>query len=102
MTKEEINKLVQPIVGKNVFIEDIQKVIDSINNLYAEKGFVTARAFLPEQTVQNGNIYIALTESKIGNITVEQNKWTKDGYITTRLPQKKGNYLISLNLKRCS
>lgn len=100
LTKEEINKLVQPIVGKNVFIEDIQKVIDSINNLYAEKGFVTARAFLPEQTVQNGNIYIALTESKIGNITVEQNKWTKDGYITTRLPQKKGNYLISLNLKK--
>ena len=56
LTKEEINNLVKPLVGKNVFIEDIQKVIDSINNLYAEKGFVTARAFLPEQTVQNGNI----------------------------------------------
>ena len=95
LTKEEINKLVQPIVGKNVFIEDIQKVIDSINNLYAEKGFVTARAFLPEQTVENGNIYIALTESKIGSITVSENKWTKDGYITSRLPQKEGELLLS-------
>ncbi len=100
LTKEEINKLVQPIVGKNVFIEDIQKVIDSINNLYAEKGFVTARAFLPEQTVQNGNIYIALTESKIGNITVEQNKWTKDGYITTRLPQKEGELFDIVELEK--
>ncbi len=100
LTKEEINKLVQPIVGKNVFIEDIQKVIDSINNLYAEKGFVTARAFLPEQTVENGNIYIALTESKIGNITVEQNKWTKDGYITSRLPQKEGELFDIVELEK--
>lgn len=100
LTKEEINKLVQPIVGKNVFIEDIQKVIDSINNLYAEKGFVTARAFLPEQTVENGNIYIALTESKIGSITVEQNKWTKDGYITSRLPQKEGELFDIVELEK--
>ena len=100
LTKEEINKLVQPIVGKNVFIEDIQKVIDSINNLYAEKGFVTARAFLPEQTVENGNIYIALTESKIGSITVEQNRWTKDGYITSRLPQKEGELFDIVELEK--
>ena len=56
LTKEEINKAIQPLVGRNVFIEDIQKAIDNINNLYAEKGFVTARAFLPEQTVENGHI----------------------------------------------
>ncbi len=100
LTQDEINKLVQPIVGRNVFIEDIQKVIDSINNLYAEKGFVTARAFLPEQTVENGNIYIALTESKIGNITVQQNKWTKEGYITRRLPEKEGQLFDIVELEK--
>ena len=100
LTKDEINKLVQPLVGRNVFIEDIQKVIDSINNLYAEKGFVTARAFLPEQTVENGNIYIALTESKIGSITVQQNKWTKDGYITRRLPEKEGQLFDIVELEK--
>ncbi len=100
LTKEEINKLVQPIVGKNVFIEDIQKVIDDINNLYAEKGFVTARAFLPEQTVQNGNIYIALTESRIGSITVEENRWTRDKYIKDRLPQKEGDLFDIVELEK--
>ncbi len=100
LTKEEINNLVQPIVGKNVFIEDIQKVIDSINNLYAEKGFVTARAFLPEQTVENGNIYIALTESRIGSITVQENRWTKDKYITDRLPQKEGDLFDIVELEK--
>ena len=100
LTKEEINKIVQPLVGRNVFIEDIQKVIDGINNMYAEKGFVTARAFLPEQTVENGHIYIALTESKIGNITVEQNRWTKDGYITRRLPEKEGQLFDIVELEK--
>lgn len=100
LTKEEIDNLVRPLVGRNVFIEDIQKVIDSINNLYAEKGFVTARAFLPEQTVENGNIYIALTESKIGNITVQQNRWTKDGYITRRLPEKEGQLFDIVELEK--
>lgn len=100
LTKEEINKLVQPLIGRNVFIEDIQQVIDNINNLYAEKGFVTARAFLPEQTVQNGNIYIALTESKIGSITVQQNRWTKDSYITKRLPEKEGQLFDIVELEK--
>ena len=100
LTKEEINKAIQSLVGRNVFIEDIQKAIDNINNLYAEKGFVTARAFLPEQTVENGHIYIALTESKIGNITVEQNKWTTDGYITRRLPEKEGQLFDIVELEK--
>ncbi len=100
LSKEEINQAVQSITGKNCSIQDIQKVIDQINNMYAAKGFVTARAFLPEQTVENGNIYIALTESKIGNITVQQNKWTTDGYITTRLPQKEGQLFDIVELEK--
>ncbi len=100
LTKEEINQLTQPLIGKNVYIQDIQNVVNQINNMYAAKGFVTARAFLPEQTVSNGNIYIALTESKIGNITVQQNRWTKEGYITRRLPQKEGQLFDIVELEK--
>lgn len=100
LSKEEINNITKSIVGKNVYIEDLQKVVDQINNAYAAKGFVTARAYLPEQTVENGNIYIALTESKIGNITVQQNKWTTDGYITSRLPQKEGQLFDIVELEK--
>ena len=91
LTPEEISSVTQPLVGRNCSIQDLQAVIDRINDMYAAKGFVTARAFLPEQTVDNGNVYIALTESKIGNITVKQNRWTKEGYITRRMPQKEGD-----------
>lgn len=100
LTKEEINKIVQPIVGKNVFMQDIVNVINEINNLYASKGFVTAKAFLPEQTVTNGKIYIELVESKVGNITVNQNRWTKDKYITDRMPQKENELFDIVELEK--
>lgn len=100
LNKEEINKIVQPIVGKNVFMQDIVNVINEINNLYASKGFVTAKAFLPEQTVTNGKIYIELVESKVGNISVNQNRWTKDKYITDRMPQKQNELFDIVELEK--
>lgn len=100
LSQEEVNQIVQPIVGKNVFISDIQNVIDQLNNLYAEKGFVTAKAFLPEQTVENGHIYIELIESKVGNLSVEQNKWTRTKYITDRIEQKPGELFDIVELEK--
>ncbi len=100
LTNEEINNIIKPLVGKNVFISDLQKAIDELNNLYAQKGFVTARAYLPEQTVENGNIHIGLTESKIGNITVQENRWTKSKYITDRLPEKESQLFDIVELEK--
>lgn len=100
LTKEEINNVIGQYVGKNVFMSDIQNAINAINNLYAEKGYVTARAYLPEQTVSNGNIRIELIESKIGNITVENNRYTTDKYILDRMPQKSGELFDIVNLEQ--
>lgn len=100
LTKEEIDNIIRPIIGRNVFIGDITGIVNQINELYASKGFVTAKAFLPEQTVTNGNIYIELVESRVGNITVEANRYTRDKYITDRLPQKKGDLFDIVELEK--
>ena len=100
LSQSEINSITQKLTGKNVLISDIQAVIDEINNLYASKGFVTARAYLPEQTVENGHIYIALMESRIGNVTIKDNKWTKTGYIERRIPEKQGQILDIVELEK--
>ncbi|MBQ8669279.1 ShlB/FhaC/HecB family hemolysin secretion/activation protein [bacterium] len=100
LTKEEINSVIGQYVGRNVFISDIQAAINGLNNLYAEKGYVTARAYLPEQTVANGNIKIELIESKIGEVTVVNNKYTTDKYILDRMPQKSGELFDIVNLEQ--
>lgn len=100
LTKEETDPIIQKLVGRNVFISDIQNVINEINNLYADKGYVTAKAFLPEQTVTGGNIFIDVIESRIGNITVEENRWTRSKYITDRLPEKEGDLFDIVDLEK--
>lgn len=100
LTKEEVSKIVGPLIGKNVTISDLKAAVEQINKIYAERGFVTARAFLPEQTVENGNVRIELIESKVGNVTVEQNRWTKTGYITARMPQKEGDLFDIVELEQ--
>lgn len=100
LSKEDINGIIGKYVGKNVFMSDIQNAINELNNLYAERGYVTARAYLPEQTVTNGNIRIELIESKIGNITVVNNRYTKDKYILDRMPQKSGEIFDIVDLEK--
>lgn len=100
LSREEINRVIGQYVGKNVFMSDIQAAINGLNNLYAEKGYVTARAYLPEQTVSNGNIKIELIESKIGNISVVNNRYTTDNYILKRIPEKSGQLFDIVNLEQ--
>ncbi len=100
LSQEEINNIVRPLIGRNVFIKDITEAVNKINNLYASKGFVTARAFLPAQTVSNGHVYIDLVESKVGNITVKENRYTRSKYITDRLPQKQGDLFDIVELEK--
>jgi hemolysin activation/secretion protein len=100
LTSEEINGVIGQYVGRNVFMSDIQAAINALNNLYADKGYVTARAYLPEQTVSNGHIKIELIESKIGQVTVLNNKYTTDKYILNRIPEKSGQLFDIVNLEQ--
>ena len=75
-------------------------MIDEINALYAKKGFVTARAYLPEQEVANGAIYVGLIESRIGKVTIDGNRWTKSDYILDRIPDKEHQLFDIVKLEK--
>ncbi len=100
LSKEDVNAVVQPLIGKNVYVSDLKAAVEQINRMYANKGFVTARAFLPEQSVDNGHIRIELVESKVGNVTVEDNRWTTDNFIKKRIHPKEGELFDIVELER--
>ncbi len=100
LTREEIEPIISKYAGKNLFITDIQAMIDEINALYAQKGFVTAKAYLPEQQVENGAIYIDLIESRIGKVTIDGNKWTKSNYILDRIPDQEHQLFDIVKLEK--
>ncbi|HIS37153.1 TPA: ShlB/FhaC/HecB family hemolysin secretion/activation protein [Candidatus Scatousia excrementigallinarum] len=88
LTEDEIENIITPYLGENLSFEQIKEIVAKINNLYMEKGFVTARAFVPEQTIDEGTIYIDLLEGKVGDVTVTGNRWTKESYIKKRISAK--------------
>lgn len=90
LTQDEIQAILEEYIGTNVTFEQLQGIVKDLNRLYLKKGFVTARAYLPEQTIENGIINIELLEGKFGNVNIYDNKWTKKKYIEDQLDLKKG------------
>ncbi len=100
LSADEVKAITSQIEGRNVTIAEIQQVVNEINRLYATRGFVTARAYLPEQTITGGNIRIGLIESKVGNVTVNGNKWTRTKYITDRVGQDQNQVFDIVELEK--
>lgn len=91
LTVYEIEDIIYDYKQTNLKIEQLQEIVNKINALYLKKGYITARAFLPAQTVENGIVKIELVEGRVGDVTITGNRWTKTKYIEDRLGLKKGD-----------
>ena len=90
LTTDEIENILSGYKETNITFEQLKKIIDEINKLYFKNGFVTASAYIPEQTIENNLIKITLAEGRVGNISITDNKWTRKKYINDRLNIKEG------------
>lgn len=101
LSAEELESVFAEYEERWMSIDRLKTVIDKINDLYLQKGALTAKAFLPPQTVKDGVIRVELVEGRIGEIRVENNRYTKARYIRNRLGLTKGDifYLDNLEAK---
>ena len=90
LTEDEIKNIIEDYTQTNVSFEQLQEIVEKINKLYLKKGFVTARAYIPEQTVENNKVKIELLEGKVGQIKIKGNRWTRTSYIKKRIDAKPG------------
>lgn len=84
-TDAMLDEITAPYLNRKVKIRELYEIVDKLNDVYAQKGFVTCRAFLGEQTLKDGVVYIKLIEGTTGNITINGNKTTRSSYILNRL-----------------
>ncbi|MGN0941110.1 MAG: ShlB/FhaC/HecB family hemolysin secretion/activation protein [Selenomonadaceae bacterium] len=77
-------------IGKETSIDDLYKIVANLNDWYKKHNYLTCRAYLPPQTIHEGVVHIALIEGKNGNVTIEGNRTTRDGYIKDRLGIEEG------------
>ncbi len=100
LKQEEIDSVTAPYIGKAISVKDLYKIIDDINGIYKKKEYMTCRAFLPPQTIYEGVVHINLVEGRTGNVTVEGNRSTSTGYITSWFPLKEGEIANTGKLNR--
>lgn len=87
---DRFNEITEPYLGKEVSLADLTAIVEKINGLYAAEGYATCKAYLPQQTIENGHVHIALIEGKTGEVSISGNKHTKESYIRNRLPLRSG------------
>ena len=97
---KEIQDFVNPIIDKYITFGDLEEVVNNINYSYASQGYVTAKAFIPPQTIKNNTVRIALVEGRVGHLSITNNKYTDKSYIEKRLSIKEGKLFEIIDLEK--
>ena len=84
---EVIEAIIQPLEGRSVTLAELQAATDAITRLYQEAGYLTSRAILPQQQIDDGVAQIQVIEGSLEEIRIEGTKRLEPSYIRQRLRQ---------------
>jgi len=59
------NELVAPFLGKCLGVGQLNELLKIITNQYTDRGFVTTRAYLPQQDLADGELEIVVVEGRL-------------------------------------
>jgi len=96
LTLKEIEEITEAYEGKLLTMTELEEITTKINDLYISKGYITARAILPAQKIEDEIVEIQLVEGCIGEIILEGNEDTKNSYFLKRISLKSGD-LVKLD-----
>ncbi len=86
LTPADIETVVAPFTGKQKDFADIQRALESLEEVYREHGFGVVQVLLPEQDITRGVVRLRVIEPKIGKVTVEGNRYFDEVNVRRSLP----------------
>jgi hemolysin activation/secretion protein len=93
LSAEEIRQITSRYEQRRLTKADLDQLIADFNQLYAKKGFATARAMLPVQTIHDGVVKIQLIEARVGNVMLSSNTRTRESFFRDRVSIPSGEIL---------
>jgi hemolysin activation/secretion protein len=88
--EEEIRKIISPFENKELTLREMQKVADLITDLYRQHGYITSRAYLPPQKIEEGVLEIRVLEGTMGDLEIKGNRYFKTSLFEKRITLEKG------------
>ncbi len=86
LSAAELDAIRARYVGRRVDLAAIGQIVQAVNDLYAEKGQITASAVLPPQKLDRGVLKIRLVEGRVGKISISGAVQTWPWYIRSQVP----------------
>ena len=74
-------RLIDAYRNREVTVDDLQKLAGEIEQEYRRRGYVTTIAYLPPQRIAEGQVTIQIVEGRLGEISVEGNRYFKTSRI---------------------
>ncbi len=84
-SEDDFAPIIQPVYGKSLTLEELRQVADQITQLYLNQGYLTSRAILVDQDVQNGVVQIRIIEGSLEAIEIEGTRRVNPRYIRSRV-----------------
>ena len=66
ITQEQLKEIAGQYVGREITFADLNQMIRQVNKLYADDGQLTARAIIPPQSLDDGQLRVVLVEATDG------------------------------------
>ncbi|MFH1800920.1 MAG: POTRA domain-containing protein [Candidatus Omnitrophota bacterium] len=91
LPEKEIRDIVAPFENKELPLSEMQKAADLISEAYRTRGYITSRAYLAPQKIENERLEIKVIEGKMGDLDVTGNRWYKASLYKKKIDLKKGD-----------
>ena len=104
ITEEDLQHLGLEVLGEDIFFDELLEVCSKVTNLYHSKGYLTSYATVPPQRIVDGVATIKIVESKVGDMNIDGEKWTREWYlkhiIMGKAGLREGDVFNAKNLQR--
>jgi hemolysin activation/secretion protein len=95
----ELDNVTQPFEAQPLTIETLQKAADAVTRYYLDHGYLTSRAVLGNQTLENGAATIQVVEGSLESLTIKGTRRVGQDYVRDRIAQAGLNPLNQENLE---
>ena len=75
ISQAELEALTQPYVEQALTLPDLERIAAAVADLYKQRGYTLASAYIPQQRIQFGMVEISVLEGRLGDISVSGNRF---------------------------
>lgn len=94
-SENSLKHLVRGYLKEGTTFADLLRAANEITNFYRDAGYLVARAYVPEQEIQDGVVEITVLEGLVGNVNVDNKSSTFNGLVASYTSQINSGEVVS-------